>query len=128
MDKPSLTGLERIPDGSWAIKTDEMTSCNSDSTPPVKSCRISTAPVSYLESGCTRAGIKTENPSELFNRQLSKTCGTNLIIDMVNLMADTKYSQSRKVKFPIPAKAPPPIAATHARAIKNLNIKEGVVG
>jgi hypothetical protein len=32
------------------------------------------------------------------------------------------------VKFPIFAKAPPPIAATQARAIKNLNIKEGVVG
>jgi hypothetical protein len=47
---------------------------------------------------------------------------------MINLMVETKYSQSKNVKFPIFANAPPPIAATHARAIKNLNTKDGVVG
>jgi len=50
------------------------------------------------------------------------------MIDIVNLMDDIRYSQSRKVKFPIFANAPPPIAATQANAIKTLKIKEGVVG
>jgi len=50
------------------------------------------------------------------------------MIDIDNFMDDIKYSQSKKLKFPIFAKAPPPIAATHANAIKNLKIKEGVVG
>jgi hypothetical protein len=72
--------------------------------------------------------MATENPSELFSRQLRRTCGTNLIIEIINLIAETKYNQSKKVKFPIFAKAPPPIAATHARAMRNLNTKEGVVG
>jgi len=49
IDRPSFTGFAMIPDGSWAMKMDEITSCKSDRTPPVKSYIISIIPFSPYE-------------------------------------------------------------------------------
>lgn len=79
-------------------------------------------------SRLTSAGIATENPSELFRRQLSKTWGMNLIIEIANLMVEIKYSQSNNSKFPIHVKIPPVIAAVQATAMRTLNTRDGCVG
>jgi hypothetical protein len=69
--------------------------------------------------------MATENPSELFSRQLSKTCGMNLMIEMDNWIVETKYSQSKRTKLPIQTNIAPVIAAVQATAMRILKIKDG---